>query len=540
MAKLPDFTGLGSLPAPQPSRSVVPATLRPFEPHPAGQGLEALASGESNLASDIFQAQDRMDTLRAEDAWTQLRSKQMDLTYGQNGFMQLKGGDAVNAPLLKTYGDQLNQATGQIGGTLDNENQRRMFAQRAAISSLQMKEGILKHVDDQKNVYAGDQLNSIIDTERQNAALNWADPNAPTLPMQRINAAIDQFGRDYGKPAEWVADLKEKAKTGVYSDIIKQAMLVDPDRAEQMLMQHLDEVKATERAQLSAMIQSHQYTRMMRDTMQQQREDMKNARILRQAQTQNESDMLAATITGNPPDAATLADALHKQQISPEAYFTILRGQNEKVKENPEVVLDLWKRIGQNQDITKDAYAAAQLGDVSLDHAAEMVRAVNSRNKEGTNDVERGYHDALKQGLGLDSMGRPIVDLTGEQGQAHAALITKALAEWTDRVVAKHGDPRAVYQDILSRYQPIIDTPRGLPRPRLGVVNSIEDVSSVYQKTKDAFGNGKLTADQYGTEIHLLDQYRQIFTSQEQRRQSQQQQQSQGGKKAKLRGITTE
>jgi len=52
----------------------------------AHSGAEMQQAAHMALAAQEYQ-----DSLRAEDAFTQLRQKQSDLSYGKQGFMTLKG-----------------------------------------------------------------------------------------------------------------------------------------------------------------------------------------------------------------------------------------------------------------------------------------------------------------------------------------------------------------------------------------------------------------------------------------------------------------
>ena len=109
MAQLPTAEALGETPVPVlPRRTPMLAYYRPttgMEEVPA-QELNRGAGELAGAAQVALRAKEQQDNLRAEDALNQLRTKETDLTFGANGFANLKGAQAVNQPVLKSYGGQ--------------------------------------------------------------------------------------------------------------------------------------------------------------------------------------------------------------------------------------------------------------------------------------------------------------------------------------------------------------------------------------------------------------------------------------------------
>src|SRR3990167_10896283 len=96
MARLPGAEALGERPTPTlPRRTPLVADYRAtsgFEESSA-QVLGHSASELQTAANSAMQMQEQHDAVRAEDAFNQLRQRQLDLTFGKEGFATLKGGN---------------------------------------------------------------------------------------------------------------------------------------------------------------------------------------------------------------------------------------------------------------------------------------------------------------------------------------------------------------------------------------------------------------------------------------------------------------
>lgn len=233
MAKLPDETAFGERPTPSlPRRTPMVAEYRPttgFEGAGADQMAHSAREFES-AAGVVMQAKEQADTLAAEDAFNKLRQSQMGLMYGPNGLLNQKGSAAVNRDLPSEYGTQLKASADEIGNGLVNDNQKKLFARRAAQAQLQLQETAYKHVAQQSDVYANQVLEGTLDTESRVAA---AGGDMPTS-MLRINAAIDRHAQRFGTPEQEVTSLKMKAADALWSAKIKSLVYTDPITAQKL------------------------------------------------------------------------------------------------------------------------------------------------------------------------------------------------------------------------------------------------------------------------------------------------------------------
>lgn len=232
MAKLPDVTSFGDRLTPKSVGGTVS-----YQPNTGADefaadmtsktGATITASG--NYLSKVIQEEEkRTNTIRAEDAFNQLRSKQIDLTIGDDGFAKKTSGDAVNQPILKDYVDKFNVSAREIEESLQNDEQKSLFRRRASISGLQLKQDILSHVSKEHGVYSAQVFQGTIDLETKNAVERYQDPNGIAVSLSRVSAAISMEADRLG----WPEEAQENAKKNVYSKInrgIIERMLANDD-----------------------------------------------------------------------------------------------------------------------------------------------------------------------------------------------------------------------------------------------------------------------------------------------------------------------
>lgn len=193
-----------------------------------GQGLERLGRDLEQGNEEIFRAQkiedDRVNTLRAEEAYTKLREKQLDLTIGDNGFGKLKGSAAVSTPVMPEWSKRFDDASREIEGTLANDEQRRRYKQRAGVTRLQFQEDMLRHLAKEGDVYGREVYEGGLVTERRNAVARWDSPNDIDSSLERVKRLIDERSTALSWPKEY-RDAQLQVEQGrIHGDIVRQAL----------------------------------------------------------------------------------------------------------------------------------------------------------------------------------------------------------------------------------------------------------------------------------------------------------------------------
>lgn len=249
MAKIPDYTALGGRPSPQPSLAVVtyrgdnPAATAPGEAafqegaalRQAGESLFATQQAEierrrveaaRQRAEREAEARElrRIDELRAEDAFNELRRKQLELTVGQGGFATVKGAAAVTQDMLGTYTKKFQTVVQDIDGRLGNDQQREFFRRRASIAGLQYEEGLLQHLLREGDAYAKQTFDGTIGTEVMAATASWQDKAAVRVSIERVTAAARTLATDRQLAPELADAMVTEAASKVHSAVIQQAV----------------------------------------------------------------------------------------------------------------------------------------------------------------------------------------------------------------------------------------------------------------------------------------------------------------------------
>lgn len=221
MPKLPDSTSLGNRPVAQPTTGVVSYTPTTGMEGATAQSLMSVGNDMTQLSGVFEQETQRIDTLRAEDAYNQLSAKRLDLTYSQdNGFKNKKGADAVTTPLLQNYTEQFKQAADSISEGLGNDQQKELFKRRAGVANVQYQQDILQHLSTESDVYRNQVLKTAMSTSQQESAAN---PTTVPANLVRLNALIDQQpGLDDATKNEAKLEASSGIHTAVLNELLSQ------------------------------------------------------------------------------------------------------------------------------------------------------------------------------------------------------------------------------------------------------------------------------------------------------------------------------
>lgn len=255
MAQLPDFSALGERPLPvQPRRTPNIALYRPtsgMEGIPA-QELARESSDVERTAGIVLIAQVQHDAVRGQDALNKLRQKAMDLSYGDSGYLKLKGESAVNPPVLKTYGDQLDIAAGAISAGLDNDYQKKAFQRGAQVIGLQFRRGMVSHISQQSDVLAKNVFDATRSTSINAAA---ADPSQTDLSLAAIDDSINLYQTRQGLPKEWADAERRSSRSDLYASQIRTAIAAgNPLVAADYYRLHFNEIDFKERPVLENLV----------------------------------------------------------------------------------------------------------------------------------------------------------------------------------------------------------------------------------------------------------------------------------------------
>ena len=184
-----------------------------------GQAGDLIYRDQKEFEHKVKVEQDRADTLRAEDAFTRLREKQLELTAGEKGFSRVKGVDAISKPLLNDYTKQFSDNVQQIADGLGNDQQKEKFRARAGVAGLAFREDILRHLISENKSAETQQFNGMVAVELKQVTANWDKSQAVGLSIARIKDGIATQAESNGWPTEY-KEAREKEILGKVHDSV--------------------------------------------------------------------------------------------------------------------------------------------------------------------------------------------------------------------------------------------------------------------------------------------------------------------------------
>ncbi|MCR4332572.1 MAG: hypothetical protein NUV34_07715, partial [Sulfuricaulis sp.] len=260
MPRLPTFEQLGPTPSPQPPAGVVNYRATSGAEAAPGAAL-AQAGGQMEATSDrLFQLikieQEKADTTRVEDAWNQYKNAALDLTVGDKGLLNLKGGAAVNANLLQTAGKQLEASRKAIEQTLGNDEQRKRFTERAQVTDLQVKHQVLNHLAAEQREYDKTVMMGSEAAAKAQITAMPTDPGVFAQAKETLMRQADAFLKNQGiTDSASVQSYKDKVTDSLWLSRIDALLYSQPVLADAVFRANEKEIKSPElRLQLQARV----------------------------------------------------------------------------------------------------------------------------------------------------------------------------------------------------------------------------------------------------------------------------------------------
>ena len=244
MPALPD-PAAEALPAPQPATGV--ANIQPPSPHLVGHAGAFLerAGGELEQASNVIrQTNAHYDTLFAEDGLNQLRQRANSLEYGDPqsgtpGFRTVSGANAIGEKFSADYQQRLKDATSDIAGGLQNDQQRQLFQQRADVLGGQFQAQLLSHQAQQSQKFADATDDNAIKTELSSVATDPYNEMGAQSSLARINGIFSARQDRTGEPQD---ANRQRAVQDLFGIRTHAMMNTNPYAAEKFLEDHLHEM----------------------------------------------------------------------------------------------------------------------------------------------------------------------------------------------------------------------------------------------------------------------------------------------------------
>jgi hypothetical protein len=237
--------------------------------------------------------------------------------------------------------------------------------------------------------------------------------------------------------------------------------------------------------------------------------DAQADKVLRQNQSHNEAMLLASVSAGHPLSDSDIVHLADSQQISAGGVEALIAAKNraEDGRDNPDAALRLWHAIGTKQATSGEIFDALHSGAISKSTSVTMMRSLDATANKDTKGNETAAFNQLKTVLHGGAIEQGIIP----DKSPEAALWAQAQGEWHGRVTAGGEDPAQVLPDMLKRYGTNTAAPTWLTQPRLGTVQSAQDLAAVAAKTGQAHKDGKISDADYQAQLKLLSQYKVFY-----------------------------
>lgn len=254
---------MARLPDPSQFDRRIPQAGRPVASYRAGLAEEAMGRLGGQVAEMASREADRLNALQAEDALNKLAEKKLELTYGQNGFAKVRGGNALSGKLTDTYPQQFNSAVDEISNGLANDAQRQLFRQHASKQMLGFKSDVLRHVISESENYDDQVQQGTFSVATEQAAANWNDPIAVLGAKANIEDAIEsrvKSGRLAPEAAQALRlDKLSKLNTAVVMRALQERNL---DYAETYLKEHGKDMDVADLVKASGLVNTAKKTQV--------------------------------------------------------------------------------------------------------------------------------------------------------------------------------------------------------------------------------------------------------------------------------------
>jgi hypothetical protein len=172
----------------------------------------------------------------------------------QSGAMTRKGLDALQAQDDAQKGFQEDMQDIESG--LSNDEQKLAFRRIAAAHGTALNDTLTRHVAQEKETYDTETTNGFVTNERNAAIANYTDPQRITESIGNQQAALADYARRTGKPAEWLQQQATQAASDTHVAVIDRLLANEQDTAAQAYRDaHRDQILGSAAAQVDKAVE---------------------------------------------------------------------------------------------------------------------------------------------------------------------------------------------------------------------------------------------------------------------------------------------
>lgn len=277
-------------------RRVAPEVVNAPRVAQASVDASGLARGLSNLAGDLNAVHQRevqeanqtfaISTDAAATDWKNNRFYNPD-----NGAMNQKGANALGLT-DRVMGEWSDYAKSVIENA--KTPQQKLIATRIISNQgAQIQSQLSPHESQEIKVYKDGESAGGVAAAQNDAALNFSNPGVIDQARLKIEGILDLQGERNGWSPELRDANKQKAISGMYSDVLRRRASTDPYKAQAELKQYQKYLAADDLTMIGSSIDAKVERLQQKAEMQQLRRDAKAAQVLNRVDAQGASGLPA-------------------------------------------------------------------------------------------------------------------------------------------------------------------------------------------------------------------------------------------------------
>lgn len=250
MPVVPTYDGFqvrqNTLPQPQ----LTPPQATDYGDRQLQQAGAAADRAGGQLAQIVAVQQQQDNQIRLDDQFNQLKESALELQHGPDGFLNLRGHDALYRPngehLANEYGQRLDERAQQIAdGLKDNPALQQQFMRGANDIKLAFRGQALAHTAQESQTYGLSVAKGVQETAMRDIALNWQNPDAINSAVERIQAETHREASLRGYSAEWQQAEAQRLTSSAHKTALLTAIENDrPDYADAYIKRYSSQMTA--------------------------------------------------------------------------------------------------------------------------------------------------------------------------------------------------------------------------------------------------------------------------------------------------------
>jgi len=177
------------------------------------------------------QEADKLEDVVAEDALNKLREKRLDMSLGEKGFANVRGGAVVSQKPLDVFPGQFDREVEALAANIGGARARERFNAKAAAEKSGYRQDLMRHVANETNAYQADTAKATLATESKYAAMNYGDDAAMLSSIGRVSNTIANEAKRLGLQGPALELYRQEALGTLHGSVV-QKMLTDGKAAD--------------------------------------------------------------------------------------------------------------------------------------------------------------------------------------------------------------------------------------------------------------------------------------------------------------------